>query len=331
MSTISVIVPVYKVEPYIHRCVDSVLAQTFTDFELVLVDDGSPDKCGEICDKYAAKDHRIHVIHQKNGGLSAARNAGVDWAFANSNSKWISFIDSDDWVHPCFLEYLYRAVREFNIDISVCEIMRTDCYHSFSAEQFHAEIVDWDQFYISGWARGVVVWNKLYRKELFVKTRYPVGKINEDEFVTYLLLEKVGRVAVLDSILYFYFQNANGIMKSNFSQKKLDVLIALAEQCRFAKRHGYNDFYLSRMKGRFSKIIEYKNECEKSMDLDEYEKRKIVRFLQSDLRKVLISEGKTIAPFKSYMCYYEWAFPKLSRLYWVFIGMKRRIKKTFNK
>ena len=100
MPTISVIVPVYKVEPYLNRCVDSILRQTYQDFELILVDDGSPDRCGEICDEYARQDSRVHVIHKENGGLSDARNAGIDWVEANSDSRWLIFADSDDWVHP---------------------------------------------------------------------------------------------------------------------------------------------------------------------------------------------------------------------------------------
>ena len=115
MPQISVIVPVYKVEPYLRRCVDSILAQTFTDFELILVDDGSPDNSGAICDEYAQKDARVHVIHQENGGLSAARNAGIDWVFAHSDSQWLTFVDSDDWVHPEYLERLYHAVLEHNV------------------------------------------------------------------------------------------------------------------------------------------------------------------------------------------------------------------------
>ena len=331
MPQISVIVPVYNVEPYIHRCVDSILAQTFTDFELILVDDGSPDNCPAICDDYARKDNRVHVIHQENGGLSAARNAGIDWAFVNNDSAWISFVDSDDWVHPRFLEYLYRAVQEGDVDISVCEINRAEFYQPFSEEKFHAEIMDWDQFYISGWVRGVVAWNKLYRKELFAKLRYPVDRINEDEFVTYLALEKAGKVSVIDAELYYYFQNPKGIMKSRFSRRKLDVLIALGEQCRFARKHGYDAFYLSRMKARISNIFEYKSECEKSTDLDISEKRRIIRILQADLRKILLSEGKTMAPLKDYQYYYEWAFPAISRVYWITIGIKRKIKRIIRK
>ena len=130
---ISVIVPVYKVEKYIHRCVDSILAQTFTDFELILVDDGSPDNCGMICDEYALKDNRIHVIHKENGGLSDARNAGIDWAFEHSNSEWITFIDSDDWIHSRYLEKLYQTVNQFDCQISVCGYQKNSI---FAAQEF---------------------------------------------------------------------------------------------------------------------------------------------------------------------------------------------------
>ena len=110
MPEISVIVPVYKVETFIHRCVDSILCQSFEDFELILVDDGSPDSCGDICEAYAAKDSRIHVIHQENGGLSAARNTGIDYVMEHSTSKWLAFVDSDDWLHPDFLKHHIRQL-----------------------------------------------------------------------------------------------------------------------------------------------------------------------------------------------------------------------------
>ena len=107
MANISVIVPVYKVEDFLSRCVDSILRQSYSDFDLILVDDGSPDRCGQMCEAYARQDSRVHVIHQENGGLSAARNSGIDWAIAHSGSRWLAFVDSDDWVHPDFLKVLY--------------------------------------------------------------------------------------------------------------------------------------------------------------------------------------------------------------------------------
>ena len=128
MAVISVIVPVYKVERYLKRCVDSILDQTFRDFELILVDDGSPDQCGEICEKYAKKDKRIIVLHRENGGLSAARNTGLDWIFANSNSIYVTFIDSDDWVHPQYLEILLSVIESNKVAVSVGQFQRVNEY-----------------------------------------------------------------------------------------------------------------------------------------------------------------------------------------------------------
>ena len=118
---ISIIVPVYNVEKYIYRCVDSILSQSFTDFELILVDDGSPDDCGKICDDYAKKDNRISVIHKENGGLSSARNAGLDWVFANSKSEYVTFIDSDDWVDTDYLRALLDGIKNTASSVSACK------------------------------------------------------------------------------------------------------------------------------------------------------------------------------------------------------------------
>ena len=135
MPEISVIVPVYKVEPYLCRCVDSILAQTFTDFELILVDDGSPDNCGAICDEYAAKDERIHVIHQENQGQAAARNHALDWVFINSKSEYISFVDSDDWIHSRYLELLVEGIRRYNVNICQCGYFETESSNPESSNQ----------------------------------------------------------------------------------------------------------------------------------------------------------------------------------------------------
>ena len=155
MSLISIIIPVYKVEKYIHRCVDSILAQTFTDFELILVDDGSPDNCGKICDEYAEKDSRIVVIHQENGGLSAARNAGLDWVFEHSDSQWISFVDSDDYVYPHYLEKLYQAVVENNTNISMCNFVNfSDSVPECSLNEKESRIIS-----------GLEACNKIYNND----------------------------------------------------------------------------------------------------------------------------------------------------------------------
>ena len=126
MPLVSVIVPVYKVEAYLHRCVDSILNQSYSDLELILVDDGSPDRCGEICDAYAAQDNRVHVIHQENGGLSAARNAGMDWMMAHSDAQWLTFVDSDDWIHRDYLKTLMGMIQRDKTKLAMCLLERTD-------------------------------------------------------------------------------------------------------------------------------------------------------------------------------------------------------------
>lgn len=190
MPQISVIVPVYKVEPYLHRCVDSILAQTFTDFELILVDDGSPDNCGAICDEYAAKDERVRVIHQKNGGLSAARNAGIDWAFANSDSAWLAFVDSDDWVHPQYLEKLYRAAAESGVKLAVCAYIETETEVRHAPAENNWREYDWKDFFVQESINSIISVNKLYAKALFSGLRYPAGRLHEDEFLSPRLLQR---------------------------------------------------------------------------------------------------------------------------------------------
>ena len=145
MAEISVIVPVYKVEKYIKRCIDSILIQTFQDFELILVDDGSPDKCSQICEKYAQRDERIVVLHRENGGLSAARNTGIDWTFLNSESKYITFIDSDDWIHPQYLDILYQAVINMKSPVSVVGFKRVE---NFEAVSYTRKIAFQNQKYL---------------------------------------------------------------------------------------------------------------------------------------------------------------------------------------
>lgn len=183
MAAISVIVPIYKVEAFLHRCVDSILAQTFADFDLVLVDDGSPDSCGNICEEYARRDGRIHVIHQKNGGLSAARNTGIDWAQANSDSRWLAFVDSDDWVHPDFLRRLYRMVQETGCLMSACGYFRTEGGDFPAVGSPEYRVLSADDYYCPDEAEEdvpAIAWNKLYHKSLFETLRYPVGKLHED-------------------------------------------------------------------------------------------------------------------------------------------------------
>lgn len=264
MPEISVIVPVYKVENFIHRCVDSILCQSFHDFELILVDDGSPDSCGEICEDYAAKDSRIHVLHQKNGGLSAARNTGIDWVLANSSSHWISFVDSDDWVHPDFLKVLYSAAEQTLCKISACGFYRTEGEPFPEEQDFSVLSLSADDYYCGRIHGGLtaVAWNKLYHRSLFKKLRYPIGKLHEDEFTTYLAVYQAGKIGVTPARLYAYYQNPEGIMRSEWNPRRMHVLEAFEQQIAFAGERG-NDRLLRKISEQYIySIYEHLNKAQ---------------------------------------------------------------------
>ena len=196
MSKISVIIPIYQVEAYIDRCINSVLEQSCTSFDLILIDDGSPDNCGKICDKYAKKDSRIVVIHQSNQGLSMARNAGIEWALKNSDSEWITFIDSDDWIHKDYLKVLYETVLNYDVDLSICNCIKTSDFDvEYKEPQQKVTIFTPEDFWCFRQYGGA--WAKLYKKEHFRNMRYPKGVLYEDIFVTYRLLFMQTKVAYI--------------------------------------------------------------------------------------------------------------------------------------
>ena len=244
MPLISVIVPVYKVEQYLCRCVDSILVQSFRDFELILVDDGSPDKSGAICDGYAEKDSRVHVIHQPNGGLSAARNVGLQWMFSNSDSRWVTFVDSDDWIHSRMLEILLRTAEETDSRITACGFVQTSGENlDIPADALEYQIWKPDDFYLQCHVPATIACAKLYDRTFFVENKYPAGRVHEDEFVTYRLLFACEHIAYIPMPLYFYYINTAGITKSRWTAKRLDALDAKEEQLRFFEQRNDQAMY----------------------------------------------------------------------------------------
>lgn len=220
---ISVIVPVYKVEPYLRKCVDSIRNQTYQNLEIILVDDGSPDACGQICDAYAEIDSRIKVIHKPNGGLSDARNAGMDIM----TGEYVGFVDSDDWIEPTMYQKLLDNLEQFHADMSFGGVANeeirdfgTVCTKTsnYGDEPFAESHVDAMKRYFRGsWA----AWDKLYRRELFDGIRYPVGEINEDEAIVLHLLDRCERVCYTNEVFYHYINRPASITTSDFSKKKL--------------------------------------------------------------------------------------------------------------
>jgi len=241
MASVSVIVPVYRVEKYIHRCVDSILAQSFRDFELILVDDGSPDSCGAICDEYAVKDNRITVLHRENGGLSAARNTGIQWALENSDSGYLTFIDSDDWIHPQYLEVLLQGIAA-GADASMVGRCYTATQSEFVlfAKLPQPVLLEPEALFLSREWDFNYAWGKLYRKAAFRTLRYPEGKNFEDVFTTYRAFFGCSRIALTDAALYYYFHNTEGISHSPWNPGELVIFEGMRAQMAFYKENGYD-------------------------------------------------------------------------------------------
>ena len=222
---VSIIVPIYKVEKYLRQCIDSLVIQTYGNIEIILVDDGSPDNCGKICDEYAKIDSRINVIHKKNEGLSVARNVGIDIA----KGDYLMFVDSDDWVEPTFCERaletaILQGVDCVAVGVNVINesgpIIKYDTTHPgfFSIEETISRLVD-------GRSPFNVVWNKIYKRSLFKTIRFPCGIIFEDQAVMYLLLQQSNGVYVISDKLYNYRRRFDSLSGDNYSQQMI--------RCRF--------------------------------------------------------------------------------------------------
>lgn len=233
-TLISVIVPIYRVEKYLSQCVDSILNQTYKNLEVILVDDGSPDGCGQICDAYAAKDSRVRVIHKENGGLSDARNAGIDIA----RGDYLAFADSDDWLEPDAYEAMLAAMERHGARLVCAGRLDEDeetgestvglCPEQESllpAVPLVRKIFHWDHM-------DSAAWDKLYARELFDEIRYPVGKIMEDVPTTYRLVLRAGGGVLLPKPVYHYRHRAGSITASGVSEKTFHFVEHTEKICR---------------------------------------------------------------------------------------------------
>ena len=241
MELISVIIPVFKVEKYLEYCIESIRNQTYKHLEIILVDDGSPDACPGICDKYASIDSRIRVLHKKNGGLSDARNAGLRVA----KGSYVSFIDSDDWVELDFFEKLIKESKVNNADIVASNVvMIWENGHSQYLIKPNNCILDNYQAYRSIIIEDKLkqpVWYKLYKRNV-IKDFFPKGKIHEDVYWSYQTIANANRVSIISSTNYYYRQRENSIMFATYSKRNIDEIEAQVNRILFTKRH-YPNLY----------------------------------------------------------------------------------------
>lgn len=233
---ISIVIPVYKVEKYLERCIKCIQAQTYTNWEAIFVDDGSPDRSGEICDLYAKEDERIKVIHKENAGVASARNTGIE----SATGDYIAFIDSDDYAHPKYLEILYQLMEENKADLAIVgyklsygddmeELEVKGSLEVLNSLQAIQKIMENQQF--------CSPWSKLYKKALFHNIKYPDGAIYEDLMTAFEIFQAAAKIVYQNIPLYYYFQVSESITRSKFHYGKLDEAEALLKQYEFIKGH----------------------------------------------------------------------------------------------
>jgi glycosyltransferase involved in cell wall biosynthesis len=243
MDTISIIVPVYKVETYLEKCLESIVSQTYTNLEIILVDDGSPDRSGEICDKWAINDNRIKVLHKKNGGLSDARNKGIEIA----TGQYLVFVDSDDYIDKDMILSLHALIKERNADICICNyyIVRENgdvVKESYTMDQTvltGRQVLTNKLFEDHSWI-WIVAWNKMYKKALFSEIRYAIGKLHEDEFIAHEIYNQCNNVACTDEPLYYYVQRTGSIMSQENNIHRLDSAEAYFQRALYLEEKGYD-------------------------------------------------------------------------------------------
>ncbi len=259
MIKISVIVPVFNVEKYLKRCVDSLVLQTFSELEIILVDDGAQDSSGQLCDLYALEDQRIKVIHKKNGGLSSARNAGLSIA----QGEYIAFIDSDDYIQIDMMEKMYKKAQEEMADLIVCAYT---CYRQEDGELISEKdnvqlecVVDSGtalKYLVENRYNGMVMaWNKLYHRKLFKNIRYPEGKLHEDEYIIHRLLYLSNKIVFMPDTFYNYMIGNSSITTVKYNVRRLDGIGALLDRHAFFKEKHLKEYELKIVGHIFQSIV----------------------------------------------------------------------------
>ncbi len=304
---LSIIVPIYKVEDYIYKCVDSILAQTFTDFELILVDDGSPDNCPKICDEYALKDERVKVIHKENGGLSDARNAGIEIA----RGEYLAFVDSDDFLSLDMYEKLIALADSNSADVVVCDYVlayvNKEPIFEDSTDLFVMGREEALTQMICNRLFSVNAWNKIYKRELFEVERYPKGMLYEDLALTYRLIDKSEKIVYTPAKKYAYLQRGTSIMGQTGYKMKKDKVTIVEDMIEYFKgRDNYlkicsgissyllNDVYKMAVSGNLTSCKEYVEElkaCVKKYK-KELQKNKYISFKDRVVLRLAVKNAK---------------------------------------
>lgn len=310
---ISVIVPIYKVEKYLDRCVESIVNQTYKNLEIILVDDGSPDNCPLMCDSWKEKDNRIKVVHKENGGLSDARNAGISVA----TGEYVAFIDSDDWIYEKYLEILLDGIYKYNCNVAVCDFTLTSGdTPSLDNASLTYQVWKTEDFFCERVVQAVSAWAKIIKKADLKSIRFPKGIIHEDEFVTHKILFKYDKVVYIDLGMYFYQQREDSITKSQWTPDKLITIEATKQKLDFFSQNGYKKAELYCETLLFHNIQRNINGVIESGNND-YAKqylKKLYRQRKAIFKKCLRHKSFS---FKKNKWEFEMVYPRIMKIYWI--------------
>lgn len=284
MRLISVIVPVYNVENYIDKCIESIINQTYTELEIILINDGSRDLSGEICNKYAKQDKRVIVIHTKNKGVSEARNTGIEVA----KGEYLAFVDSDDWIEKNMIEKLYNLATLYNADIVQGNYVRIFDEIEYKQENIKEKLnfLTSEEMLLNLYnkdvmIKNIVIWNKLYNAQLFKKIRFPKGIIHEDEAIVYKLYNNSRKIIDINTNIYYYRHTENSIINKKIDFQNLDLIYILEERERYFKENNLsnlvkkNDVYI------YNILINYYIQVLRDKEID----YKLVKMIKSEMRK----------------------------------------------
>ena len=324
MFQLTVITPVYNSKEYLTQSLHSILNQTYTDFELILIDDGSTDGSSALCDIIASQDKRIKAIHQENHGQAFARNRALDMA----QGDYIAFVDSDDYIHQRMFEWMLQAIVQSEADIVVCAHTRgtatdyvwKDCkplFQVFDSRDFLRKTV------VNREGKHWLLWDKIYKRSCFDGVRLPEGRIYEDNATVYKILYKANQVVVTDSVLYYYFTNENSTVNQSFQIKHLDWLLVVEEMISFFAEHQEtemltwaNNCYLTSLADSHRKARE---NC-----LDAVTQKQLYNKLY---HQYLIEKKKYPINIHTYPMVMEELFPKKAKLLWMKDGIKTKLKR----
>lgn len=286
---ISVIIPVYNGANYIETCFQSIIAQTYQNLEIIIINDGSHDNSKDVCDHYALQDRRIKVFHQKNRGLSAVRNRGI----REASGDFIGFVDSDDYIHPDMYKILMNNLLKSDAVVAMCNFKKVFDRNIGNDENEESvmnkqrvtlisKLEAFEHLFDEMNVSFVVPWNKLYKKEIFEEVQYPEGKVHDDEFTVHHIVQATNKIVFTDAVLYYYYHNPDSFMNETYNLKRMDAVEAMRERFIFFIDNEYNQFQSRALNTYMHLLIIHYNLLKKHLPEEKMKRKELIEIYRKD-------------------------------------------------